>query len=167
MDGSTLNNRLKELLLQRKEAREQKNWGESDRLRNLLKIRGITVEDRKGGEHAVHLNELSVHPLFRENYKIHIGLQRLMSRDHELSNVAHEYRDENLEALVSAAQSIVPPEINWDEFKENYRRFYSQIEFAALTQTTSGAWSPEQVNLSALGHKLIKDLETIIGSVIL
>jgi cysteinyl-tRNA synthetase len=38
----------------RKEARRTKNWSESDRLRDELKAKGWTVEDRKDGSMAVH-----------------------------------------------------------------------------------------------------------------
>jgi cysteinyl-tRNA synthetase len=37
------------LLLQRYEARKAKNWAESDRIRDELKARGITVKDSKNG----------------------------------------------------------------------------------------------------------------------
>ena len=41
---------IKELVEQRKIARENKNWAESDRIRDLLKEKGYTVKDTKEGQ---------------------------------------------------------------------------------------------------------------------
>ena len=40
----------KELLEKRATARSEKNWGESDRLRDLLSLDGIVVSDRPEGQ---------------------------------------------------------------------------------------------------------------------
>ena len=45
-----LSEEIKELVEQRKIARENKNWAESDRIRDLLKEKGYTVKDTKEGQ---------------------------------------------------------------------------------------------------------------------
>ena len=40
---------VEELIRQRQEARKAKNWTEADRIRDLLKDRGIILEDTKQG----------------------------------------------------------------------------------------------------------------------
>lgn len=42
------------LIQQRQEARQAKNWAESDRIRDELKAKGITLIDQKGGETLWH-----------------------------------------------------------------------------------------------------------------
>ncbi|HPU58102.1 MAG TPA: cysteine--tRNA ligase, partial [Candidatus Avimonas sp.] len=44
-----LDSKIKEMLEKRAEARKQKNWAESDRLRDELKAMGIIVEDTPQG----------------------------------------------------------------------------------------------------------------------
>ncbi|MGH8519623.1 MAG: CysS/YqeB C-terminal domain-containing protein, partial [Panacagrimonas sp.] len=41
---------IEALLTQRVEARKSKQWAESDRIRDLLKSRGVLVEDSKDGQ---------------------------------------------------------------------------------------------------------------------
>jgi cysteinyl-tRNA synthetase len=49
-DESVINDSEIEVLIQqRREAKQSKNYGESDRLRNLLKAQGITLIDQKDG----------------------------------------------------------------------------------------------------------------------
>ena len=40
---------VRELLLSRYQARKEKNWAESDRIRDILKDMGIAVKDNKEG----------------------------------------------------------------------------------------------------------------------
>ena len=41
---------IEALIAQRAEARKSKQWAESDRIRDLLKGRGVLVEDSKDGQ---------------------------------------------------------------------------------------------------------------------
>lgn len=45
---------IKEMIQQRQEARQAKNWAESDRIRDELKAKGVTLIDQKGGETLWH-----------------------------------------------------------------------------------------------------------------
>jgi cysteinyl-tRNA synthetase len=47
--GDNDNSRIEELIEQRTEARKNKDWAESDRIRDLLKAEGILLEDTAGG----------------------------------------------------------------------------------------------------------------------
>ncbi len=52
--ADSLPSEVQTLVEARKEARRTKNWAESDRLRDELKTKGWSVEDRKDGSMAVH-----------------------------------------------------------------------------------------------------------------
>lgn len=48
-DNKALDSEIEELIAQRQAARKNKNWAESDRIRDLLKDMGIAVEDTRDG----------------------------------------------------------------------------------------------------------------------
>jgi len=50
LEEKSLDDELVNLLEQRKKAREEKNWSESDRLRDLLRTKGLEVRDTPNGQ---------------------------------------------------------------------------------------------------------------------
>lgn len=49
--NSSIDSEIEELIAQRQAARKNKNWAEADRIRDLLKSKGIILEDTKDGVH--------------------------------------------------------------------------------------------------------------------
>ena len=50
-NDTSIDSEIEELIAQRQAARKNKNWAEADRIRDLLKSKGIILEDTKDGVH--------------------------------------------------------------------------------------------------------------------